>query len=81
MRTIMYIFVITDQGTQTKPIYIGGRHVFAKGPECPVLASYHMWFCQKLLKNAKYNSKNSEELAIFVKSTSGNAKILNFWLS
>ena len=32
------------------------RHVFSKGPECPVLASYQMWFCQKLLKNAKYNS-------------------------
>ena len=29
------------------------RHVFAKGPDCPVLVSYHMWFCQKLLKNVK----------------------------
>ena len=29
------------------------KHVFAKPPECPVLASYQMWYCQKLLKNAK----------------------------
>ena len=34
-----------------------GRHVFAKPPECHILASYQMWFCQKLLKNAKNNSK------------------------
>ena len=25
--------------------------------ECPVLASYQMWFCQKLLKNAKNYTK------------------------
>ena len=29
------------------------RHVFANGSECPVLASYQMWFCHKLLKNTK----------------------------
>ena len=33
------------------------RHVFAKGPDYPVLASYQMWFCRKLLKNAKSNSQ------------------------
>ena len=33
------------------------RHVFAKPSDCPVLASYQMWFCQKMLKNAKTNSK------------------------
>ena len=36
---------------------IGIRHVFDKGPECPVLASYQMWLCQKLLKIAKLNNK------------------------
>ena len=33
---------------------IPNRHVFAKPPECHILASYQMWFCRKLLKNAKY---------------------------
>ena len=34
-------------------IWAGSRHVFAKGPDCPVLVIYQMWFCQKLLKKAK----------------------------
>ena len=33
------------------------RHAPPKGSDCPVLTSYQMWFCQKLLKNAKNNSK------------------------
>ena len=33
------------------------RHVFAKPSDCPVLASYQMWFCQKMLKNVKTNNK------------------------
>ena len=37
--------------------YVATRHVFAKPPECHILASYQMWFGQKLLKNAKNNSK------------------------
>ena len=34
-------------------VCLGSRHVFAKPPECHILASYQMRFCQKLLKNAK----------------------------
>ena len=37
--------------------WAGDRHVFAKPPECHILVSYQMWFGQKLLKNAKNNSK------------------------
>ena len=34
------------------------RHDFANGSDCPVLASYQMWFAKfysKFLKNAKIN--------------------------
>ena len=33
------------------------RHAPPKCSDCPVLASYQMWFCQKLLKNAKNYTK------------------------
>ena len=43
------------------------RHALPKGWKCHILASYQMWFCQKLLKNIKKQA-NSQDLAIFVKS-------------
>ena len=49
--------------------WVEGRHVFAKRPECPS-------HCQKLKK--KTQVKYSQDLGIFVKSTSGSAKIWNF---
>ena len=33
------------------------RHALLKCSDCPVLASYQMWFCQKLLKNANNYTK------------------------
>ena len=36
---------------------VNNRHALPKGSDCPVLDSYQMWFCQKLLKNAKNNSQ------------------------
>ena len=54
------------------------RHVFAKPPECPVLASYQMWYCQKLLKNAKFPSKIVKIWPFLWKVTSGSAEIQNF---
>ena len=44
-------------GEEVREMWVKVRHIFAKGPECPLLASYQMWFCQKLLKNTKYNSQ------------------------
>ena len=46
------------------------RHVFANGSDCPVLASYQMWFGQKLLKKAK-----KTEMANFGATRSGFHKI------
>ena len=46
------------------------RHVFANGSDCPVLASYQMWFGQKLFKNAK-----KPEMADFGAARSGFHKI------
>ena len=46
------------------------RHAPNKGWKCPVLASYEMWFCQKLIKNAKKT--------FLWKATSGSAGIHNF---
>ena len=54
------------------------RHVFAKPPECHILASYQMWFCQKFLKNAKNYTKIVKIWRFFVKNTSGSTKIHNF---
>ena len=33
------------------------RHVLAKGLDCAFIASFLVWFCQKLVKKAKSNSK------------------------
>ena len=49
------------------------RHVFAKPPECHILASYQMWFGQKLLKNTKNNSK-------MVKNWSKTPKKRKLWI-
>ena len=56
-------------------MWVWSRHVFAKGPDCPVLESYQKWFCQKFLKNAKIKS-NSEVLVIFGQKLLKNAKKL-----
>ena len=44
------------------------RHAPPKGWKCHILASYQMWFCQKLLRNAKKNTSNSQGI-----------KITDFW--
>ena len=49
--------VSTTTTYKRKHFLVYTRHVFAKPPECHILASYQMWFCQKLLKKAKSNSK------------------------
>ena len=54
------------------------RHAPPKGWKCPVLASYQMWFCQKLLKNAKNHSKIVKIWPFLWKATSGSAEIHNF---
>ena len=54
------------------------RHAPPKGWERSVLASYQMWFCQKLLKNAKNYTKIVKIWRFLWKTTSGSTKIHNF---
>ena len=57
------------------------RHVLAKPLECHILASYQMWYCQKLLKNASQIVKICQflwnpHLVVLKSTTSG---FLRFW--
>ena len=36
---------------------VSTKHALSKGWKCHILTSYQMWFCPKLLKNAKITSK------------------------
>ena len=58
--------------------WIGSTHAPPKGWKCHVFASYQMWFCQKLLKNAKNHSKIVKIWPFLWKATSGSAEIHNF---
>ena len=60
-----------------KHLWVVRRHAQPKGSDCPVLASYQMWFCQKLLKNAKNNTKIVKIWRFLWKATSGSTKIHN----
>ena len=61
---------LTCQGTKSISHWrmVISRHVFAKGPDCPVLASYQIYVVlPKIAQKRQKLEPNSEDLVIFVK--------------
>ena len=66
-------FLLQDISNVSDDDTIGQTCFCQKGSDCPILASYQMWFGQKLLKKAQTNSKI---MKIFGQKLFKNAKKL-----
>ena len=63
---VTFIYIAYCLKLHMEQIILKCRHVFGNRSDCPVLASYQIWFGQKLLKRAK-----KQEMANFGATRSG----------